>query len=230
MLWKNSDTAANADIAIPAQFHLTPDYANTLLMFANSTPNNVITGETVGIFGVDANKMTVAALQGATVTPAAGQSANIGMPQHAGWVVRTLGSGGRAGRVMYETMVAMGSMTPTSNTDNTQLPEYFVSITSQPSSNTWNRGNVVNMIVVATAQPTGGGALTYYWQQDGGAAVVSWANVQNTGTFASANGNTSATLTIANNFIANSNTFRVIVGSAGANNKISANAFVIAVP
>lgn len=30
---------------------------------------------------------------------------------HAGWVVRTVGTGGRAGRVQYETLVAMGSMT-----------------------------------------------------------------------------------------------------------------------
>jgi len=30
---------------------------------------------------------------------------------HAGWVVRTVGSGGRAGRIQYETLVAMGSMT-----------------------------------------------------------------------------------------------------------------------
>lgn len=30
---------------------------------------------------------------------------------HAGWVVRTAGTGGRAGRVQYETLVAMGSMT-----------------------------------------------------------------------------------------------------------------------
>lgn len=30
---------------------------------------------------------------------------------HAGWVVRKVGTGGRAGRVQYETLVAMGSMT-----------------------------------------------------------------------------------------------------------------------
>jgi hypothetical protein len=29
---------------------------------------------------------------------------------HAGWVLRTAGSGGRAGRVQYETLVAMGSL------------------------------------------------------------------------------------------------------------------------
>jgi hypothetical protein len=30
---------------------------------------------------------------------------------HAGWVLRTVGEGGRAGRVQYETLVAMGSLT-----------------------------------------------------------------------------------------------------------------------
>ena len=29
---------------------------------------------------------------------------------HAGWVLRTEGTGGRAGRVQYETLVAMGSL------------------------------------------------------------------------------------------------------------------------
>jgi hypothetical protein len=30
---------------------------------------------------------------------------------HAGWVRRTVGTGGRAGRIQYETLVAMGSIT-----------------------------------------------------------------------------------------------------------------------
>lgn len=41
---------------------------------------------------------------------------------HAGWVVRTEGTGGRAGRVQYETLVAMGSMTSDAS-DDTVLPE-----------------------------------------------------------------------------------------------------------
>lgn len=40
---------------------------------------------------------------------------------HAGWVVRTEGTGGRAGRVSYETLVAMGSMTADGSED-TILP------------------------------------------------------------------------------------------------------------
>jgi hypothetical protein len=41
---------------------------------------------------------------------------------HAGWVVRTEGTGGRAGRVQYETLVAMGSMSSDGSDDN-QLPD-----------------------------------------------------------------------------------------------------------
>jgi hypothetical protein len=51
-------------------------------------------------------------LQGDTATGAAvvGGARNKGV-SHAGWVVRKVGTGGRAGRVQYETLVAMGSMT-----------------------------------------------------------------------------------------------------------------------
>ena len=46
----------------------------------------------------------------ATATAARGDSA-VGGSAHAGWVKRTVGTGGRAGRVQYETLVAMGSIT-----------------------------------------------------------------------------------------------------------------------
>ena len=53
---------------------------------------------------------------------------------HAGWVLRTEGQGGRAGRVQYETLVAMGSLgaqtaaygtaaTVADASDDTILPE-----------------------------------------------------------------------------------------------------------
>jgi hypothetical protein len=41
---------------------------------------------------------------------------------HAGWVVRKVGAGGRAGRVQYETLVAMGTMTG-DGSDDTVLPD-----------------------------------------------------------------------------------------------------------
>jgi len=49
-------------------------------------------------------------LTGVTATAEAVLSyAGRGVP-HAGWVLRTVGSGGRAGRVQYETLIAMGSI------------------------------------------------------------------------------------------------------------------------
>lgn len=64
-----------------------------------------------------------ATLQGETATASAvvGGAQNKGVT-HAGWVVRKVGSGGRAGRVQYETLVAMGSIS-TDASDDTVLPD-----------------------------------------------------------------------------------------------------------
>lgn len=62
-------------------------------------------------------------LQGITATASAvvGGAQNKGV-SHAGWVVRTVGTGGRAGRVQYETLVAMGSITG-DGSDDPVLPD-----------------------------------------------------------------------------------------------------------
>ena len=62
-------------------------------------------------------------LQGvqATATAVVGGAQNKGV-SHAGWNVRTVGTGGRAGRVQYETLVAMGSITGDA-TDDSILPD-----------------------------------------------------------------------------------------------------------
>lgn len=59
---------------------------------------------------------------GASVTAAlTGQDAS-NKGAHAGWVLRTEGSGGRAGRVNVETLVAMGSMTSDGDDDTVVAP------------------------------------------------------------------------------------------------------------
>lgn len=62
-------------------------------------------------------------LQGTTATGSAvvGGAQNKGVT-HAGWNVRTVGSGGRAGRVQYETLVAMGSIS-SDGSDDDVLPD-----------------------------------------------------------------------------------------------------------
>jgi hypothetical protein len=70
-------------------------------------------GTTVDITGQgnDAQFFEIfAVVNRATATAALGDGA-VGGSQHAVWVKRTVGTGCRAGRVQYETLVAMGSMT-----------------------------------------------------------------------------------------------------------------------
>jgi hypothetical protein len=80
--------------------------------FANSTVVSLAAG--VGGARITLTKSFTEAghaLQGRTATAVVytGGGRNSGAA-HAGWVVRKEGSGGRAGRVQYETLVAMGSM------------------------------------------------------------------------------------------------------------------------
>lgn len=58
----------------------------------------------------------------ATAVAVLGSGSN-GSATHAGWVKRTVGYGGRAGRVQTEVLVAMGSMTTDNNDDDTAYPD-----------------------------------------------------------------------------------------------------------
>jgi hypothetical protein len=66
-----------------------------------------------------------ATLQGETATAAAvlTERGYTDGAAHTGWVVRTVGTGGRAGRVQYETLVAMGGTLSTDASDDTILPD-----------------------------------------------------------------------------------------------------------
>jgi len=98
-----------------------PTYANNILnvagpstgLYGNTTAEAFVANVAVGVFGVSADEMNHA---NAAATEATGVA-------HAGWTLRTEGTGGRAGRVQYEVLVAAGSMNAGANTDNTQLPD-----------------------------------------------------------------------------------------------------------
>ena len=210
-LFGKNDDYANSPYSAVQQLNKPVTAINRQQLFGNVMANVYFTGRTDGVFGVSANE-------------ASALSANGSMGAHAGWVLRTIGQGGRAGRVFVETLVAGGDITGDAS-DDLVFQDYRVVITSQPQNNTQLRGNSVNYIVGASTVPPGG-TLTYQWQQDMGNTVLTWANVPNTGVFASANGNQSFTLSVSNNFTVTGNNFRVIVGSAGANNVISANASI----
>ena len=204
-LWGNVDNAANSDIAVLAQVNRNISTAQRTALYGNLTANVYKTGVTIGQFGVDNDEMAA--------------SSTTSQPQHAGWVLRTEGSGGRAGRVQYETLVAMGSMT--GDGEDSVFPDRRIIINTQPTSNTWAGPNTATLIVNASTVPTAG-TLAYKCQQRYTGATA-WANVRQVGTFT---GNSSNTLVIANNQIASGNTFRVLVYVTGANTTISSNAIV----
>jgi hypothetical protein len=95
-------------------FTLTTEAAVAIVTTAGTLVGLTYTTETViDISGTGNNAQYFeiqAAADQATATAALGDGA-VGGSQHAGWVRRTVGTGGRAGRVQYETLVAMGSMT-----------------------------------------------------------------------------------------------------------------------
>ena len=66
-----------------------------------------------------------ATFQGETATAVA-ELTEVGYTKgaaHTGWVLRTVGTGGRAGRVQYETLVAMGGTFSTDASDDAILPD-----------------------------------------------------------------------------------------------------------
>ena len=58
-LWGNTDDAANSVISAPAQFKQAPTRANANLLYGNTTLDGVVTGEIVGMYGVDTTEMAV---------------------------------------------------------------------------------------------------------------------------------------------------------------------------
>lgn len=212
-LWGNYDNAANSDIAALMQVNQSP--ANTTartLLFNNTTANTVVkSSKGAGNVVVGQFFANSAEMMAAQASPGGSH------PQHAGWVLRHEGRGLKAGRVWYETLVAMGS-SKSDASDDVYFPDYAIVISTQPTSNSSATAGNLNFTVVSSSVPTGA-SLTYQWQRNNGG----WANV------AYAAGQyfnpTTATLT-ANNITANGNVFRVMVMTAGGNTVFSSNATI----
>jgi len=144
-LWGKNDAASNSTIFAPTSVKLAPNSANRDNLFDNTTADAFISGATVGQFGVDSNEIAV----------------NPGVA-HTGWVLRTVGSGGRAGRVMTEVLVAGGIGTDAS--DDTTFPDAKLTISLNPSNATANAtANQSNTFSVAVTKVPAGATPTYLW-------------------------------------------------------------------
>jgi hypothetical protein len=191
-LWNNTDEATSA-----------PQY--TVDVTTGNTGVQAFEVEPVGTWGVDTTEAQATNVNG-----------------HAGWVLRTVGSDGRSGRVTEETLVAMGSMS--GDSEDTVYPDARLTITSQPTNasvvaNT-EGSNTATFTFGVTSTPDA--TITYQWQYDDSGT---WENVEN-GTPANTTytGATTATLVVIPTDVdANTAKYRSIASSSGATSVTSAN-------
>ena len=87
--WTNVDEAAGAPLWSVAAIRKTPSTANRTDLFNDTTADNFISGQTIGLFNFKDSETQSGAVA------------------HVGWNLKTTGSGGRAGRVQFETLVAL---------------------------------------------------------------------------------------------------------------------------
>lgn len=203
-LWGNTDDAANSALFAPAQVHLPANTANRDALYANLVADGIITGVTVSQYLANGAEM------------AASRQAGDARPAHAGWVLRTEGSGGRSGRVQYETLVALKSPSG-DGSDDLVLPDFTIVISSQPADAAANSSADAEFTIVASTIPSGG-SLTYLWQYT--------TEVGNNNSFATTvavggfSDQTNATLSVANS-IAEGTLVRCIVSIAGGDSVTS---------
>jgi hypothetical protein len=81
----SADSAAGAPLWACAAAKLAPTSANRTNLFEDATADNFITGVTLGLFNYADGEVPAGA-------------------GHAGWNLKITGSGGRNGRVQYETL------------------------------------------------------------------------------------------------------------------------------
>ena len=219
--WGNNDNAANAPYwavnstitkSAAAQVVAMPTAANVAILYANTTADAYITNETIGLFAVDANEENVGVANGI-------------MPAHTGWVLRTTGTGGRAGRVQQEVLVALANVI--GDGEDGVYQDAIITITSQPAAvvGPVSAASADTVSLAVTAAVTTGNTaapLTYQWQVNNNSGGT-WVNIDS-GTNVSTgqpgqmtkSGATTATLTLdptgtsANNYV-----FRCIVTATG---------------
>lgn len=91
--WTVADSAAGAPLWACASIKLAPTSANRTNLYEDVTASNFITNVTIGTFNYTTSET---------------QSGKIA---HTGWILKTTGSSGRAGRITYETLVCLSSNT-----------------------------------------------------------------------------------------------------------------------
>jgi hypothetical protein len=164
--WGNYDASSNAPywavnstVAPDNPNRAKPTAANVALLYGNTSTNVYTTDETVGLFMIDSAEEQV-------------QESNSTKPAHSGWNLRKEGSGGRAGRVTWETLVTIANVQSDNNSDDATLPDAVITITQPATLRTLTANaqgaNTTTLSVVGTTVIPSSATLTYQWQVNAG--------------------------------------------------------------
>lgn len=205
--WGNNDAASNSAIFATMQVGKEVSVAERNALFGNTTADAYQAGQTIGQYGVSGNEIRTARADG---------RAKAASP---GWALRTEGTGGRAGRVQYETLVAFSHNSMTGDAaDDLVLEDFNLSISASPGdgSGSSSGNEQVTFAVVVNTYPTGfTGQAAYSWEYT--------TTPGDTGTFATADGvsgfsgATGDVLTVDANTVADGTLVRCVVTATGSN-------------
>lgn len=187
--WNNEDN----DASVPT-FVVDSVTPNTAALYGNTT--------STGVFLLDAAEIGTANTVGA----------------HAGWVVRKVGTGGRAGRVTIETVVTMKKFPSDNASHDTVFPNPTVSISVQPANTAVTAPDPATFTVTAASSNARMVPL-YQWQANTGSGFV---NILSTNT--NWTGATTNTLVIRDTTGVVNSSVRVLVFGNYANTVTSSNA------
>lgn len=144
--WGVNDAASNSVLWGVSQLKKTANTTTRDALFGNTTADAYISGTTIGQYAVDTNE--IAAQQGGVA--------------HTGWVLRTTGTGGRAGRVMTEVLVA-GRIA--ADAEDVAYPDYRLTFGAQPANASGNSGADESVTFGSYAVSTPAGAsISLLWQ------------------------------------------------------------------
>jgi len=145
-------------------------------------------------------------------------------PTHSGWVRRVVGTGGRAGRVQYETLVAMGrTAAEMGDLEDTVFEDYLITIATQPADATANgaASEVATFSVGASSVPDTTLTYTWYYTTEVG-NTDSYALASNSSIFTT--NATSGDLEVQSNSVTTGTMLRVVVSATGADSVTSSGA------
>jgi hypothetical protein len=205
--WGKNDASSNAvlwaGVQVEAGSGKVARAANNLALYGNTTSGAFVAGQTVGLFGVTDDE----------------SQAVVGI-KAPGWVLVKTGTGGRAGRVTYETLVAMTSMT--GDSDGNTIPNYSIIFIQNPNNTSSNTtANAQAIFSSAAMSAPFGGSITYQWQANTGGG---FANVANGAVYSNVATNV---LFISNTSGLNGSQYRVSAFLTGAVNVNSGSATLI---